>query len=296
MHSLYQPSSLRKVEGNTTGCTETIKELLKDGGWGGAGTIRSTKSSKEFKVNAKKTDSQYALDMFRASLTPQTDHLEANTHPEVSYYPPFQFHMSLRSLSSTLTNQPVSANIAESKSMNIMEKKMILGRTKHETNLNIQLKMQAGNSGPSRSTGKAHRRFHSVTAIKEDKQTSRKPKPYPIGLELISSPLRPHVLAKNCLRLWRPLAGSCCEPDRILKSTTTEEDVRRVFEVLNEAWAESTKETYGTGLLIFHAFCDFRHITESERAPVSHSVLEAFVAAIAGAYSKSAIENFLAGI
>lgn len=49
-------------------------------------------------------------------------------------------------------------------------------------------------------------------------------------------------------------------------------------------------------LPLFHIFCDYRGVSEELRAPVTQDVLEAFVAALAGAYLKSAIENFLAGV
>lgn len=65
---------------------------------------------------------------------------------------------------------------------------------------------------------------------------------------------------------------------------------------MNKAWALSTKKTYGIGLLIFHGFCNYWNILEQARAPVTVEVLEAFMAVLAGAYLKSAIENFLAGI
>ncbi|KAF8127713.1 hypothetical protein EV363DRAFT_1144049, partial [Boletus edulis] len=57
-----------------------------------------------------------------------------------------------------------------------------------------------------------------------------------------------------------------------------------------------TKETYGTGLLIFHVFCDLNAIAEDHRCPASHRLISAFLASCAGAYSGSALSNSVAGI
>lgn len=65
---------------------------------------------------------------------------------------------------------------------------------------------------------------------------------------------------------------------------------------MGSAWAQSTKETYGAGLLVFHVYCDLHHIEETKRCPVSPNLLLEFLASCAGAYSGSAIANFAAGI
>jgi hypothetical protein len=41
-------------------------------------------------------------------------------------------------------------------------------------------------------------------------------------------------------------------------------DLKRIRDVLVHAWAEGTRETYRSGLLAFHVFCDARGITESD--------------------------------
>jgi hypothetical protein len=54
--------------------------------------------------------------------------------------------------------------------------------------------------------------------------------------------------------------------------------------------------TYGSGLLIYHLFCDSINLPEEQRAPASTGTIQAFLASVAGAYSKSAINNYLSGI
>lgn len=55
---------------------------------------------------------------------------------------------------------------------------------------------------------------------------------------------------------------------------------------------ESTRELYGTGLLVFHVYCDTKNIPDGQRAPVSQNLLAAFVSSCAGAYSGSTISNY----
>ncbi|KIJ10176.1 hypothetical protein PAXINDRAFT_86448, partial [Paxillus involutus ATCC 200175] len=62
------------------------------------------------------------------------------------------------------------------------------------------------------------------------------------------------------------------------------------------AWADSTKETYGSGLLAFHIFCDHKSIPESDRTPTIPSVISAFISALVGSYSGSAVSNYVSGI
>jgi len=126
------------------------------------------------------------------------------------------------------------------------------------------------------------------------------PQSYRPNLTPRSSHLRPHCLARDRLRLWVPVGGST----RQLASTTgdsnthevSDEQLNRILEVMGSAWAQSTKETYGAGLLVFHVYCDLMLIEENKRCPVSSNLLLEFLSSCAGAYSGSAIANYAAGI
>ncbi|KAG2051891.1 hypothetical protein BDR06DRAFT_983376 [Suillus hirtellus] len=56
------------------------------------------------------------------------------------------------------------------------------------------------------------------------------------------------------------------------------------------------KETYGVGLLVFHMYCDLNYVEEDKRCPVNPNLLLEFLSSCTGAYSGSAIANFMAGI
>ena len=78
--------------------------------------------------------------------------------------------------------------------------------------------------------------------------------------------------------------------------TVSEAALNRILEVIGASWADSTKELYSTGLLIFHVCCDINHIPELERCPISQALPLSFLSSCAGAYSGSAIANYAAGI
>ncbi|EIN04802.1 hypothetical protein PUNSTDRAFT_138002 [Punctularia strigosozonata HHB-11173 SS5] len=63
-----------------------------------------------------------------------------------------------------------------------------------------------------------------------------------------------------------------------------------------QALAPSTAETYGAGLVAFHAFCDERQIAEEQRTPASATLMLAFLAALAGLYAGSTVANYFYGV
>jgi hypothetical protein len=63
-----------------------------------------------------------------------------------------------------------------------------------------------------------------------------------------------------------------------------------------QAWEEGTWESYGSGLLMFHMYCDNKAIPEIQRAPVSKILLSAFISELVGAYSGKTISNYIYGV
>ena len=81
-----------------------------------------------------------------------------------------------------------------------------------------------------------------------------------------------------------------------MQSAVTEEDLDQILTVIGASWAESTKELYGTGLLVYHVYCNIHNIPDNHRAPVSQNLLSAFLASCAGSQSGSTIANYAAAI
>ncbi|TEB24860.1 hypothetical protein FA13DRAFT_1906060 [Coprinellus micaceus] len=127
------------------------------------------------------------------------------------------------------------------------------------------------------------------------KSTTR-PRPYPLTRTLILSPHRPHILARDRLRVWIPW----CARNQLDTDGTpinlAASDLERIREVLCEAWAVSTMEVYGSGLLTFHVFCDIRKLTERERVPARQVMIAAFISDLAGTYASSTIRNYVFGV
>lgn len=119
-----------------------------------------------------------------------------------------------------------------------------------------------------------------------------RPKPYRQELTPLPSALRPHCLAKDRLRLWRPSAAQA-DRDGI---AWTDQEFDRLIHVTNLSWGQGTRETYGAGLLIYHIYCDMRSIAEDARCPVLPLTMSMFIASCAGSYSGSTLTNYTCGV
>ncbi|KAJ7369216.1 hypothetical protein DFH08DRAFT_675767, partial [Mycena albidolilacea] len=69
----------------------------------------------------------------------------------------------------------------------------------------------------------------------------------------------------------------------------------RTTNVITHAFAPGTLDTYGSGLLFYHCYCDARKIPEPQRAPASSDLIAACAASAAGNYAGGTVENYVAG-
>jgi hypothetical protein len=65
---------------------------------------------------------------------------------------------------------------------------------------------------------------------------------------------------------------------------------------MSNAWADSTRESYSSGILTYHVYCDKKGIPEDSRAPTSQPIISAFIASLAGSYSGATISNYVYGV
>ncbi|KAG2345618.1 hypothetical protein BDR05DRAFT_974959 [Suillus weaverae] len=91
----------------------------------------------------------------------------------------------------------------------------------------------------------------------------------------LPSSLRPHCLAKDRLHLWLPAS-----------SRDTRDKQGNI----------ATRETYGSGLLTFHVYCDSKMIPEHQRALVSNILISSFITSMAGHYSTKTIVNYVCDV
>jgi len=125
---------------------------------------------------------------------------------------------------------------------------------------------------------------------------NRHPAPYALSLTPAVSHLRPHCLAKERLRLWTPLNARNLLDTNGSPVNLPQEDLMRIRDVLAAAYADSTVGSYGSGLLVYHVYCDRKEIPEEQRSPVSNLLLSAFIATLCGAYAGGTIANYVNGV
>ena len=129
-----------------------------------------------------------------------------------------------------------------------------------------------------------------------DKETPSRPRDESPIPSLKPSPLRPHCSASDRIRLWKPANARHSLDDKGLPTNLNETDLARIKQVLDETLATNTRSTYGTGLLMFHIFCDRKNIEEQHRAPINPTVLASFISTLAGTYGGNTIRNYVYGI
>lgn len=105
----------------------------------------------------------------------------------------------------------------------------------------------------------------------------------------LASASRPHCLARERLQFWTPEQPRQSGPREHLSDA----DLDRILVVIVASYAASTRETYGSGLLVFHLFCDLRALPEAQRAPVDPTMMLAFIASCAGSYSGKTLATYV---
>lgn len=113
---------------------------------------------------------------------------------------------------------------------------------------------------------------------------------------LIPSGRRPDVPCRDRLQLWLPWCARHALDENGKPTNLTKADLDKILAVLLHAWADSTREVYGSGLLAYHVFCDRRGIPETHRAPASNTLIAAFIASLAGLYAATTIRNYVSGV
>jgi len=117
---------------------------------------------------------------------------------------------------------------------------------------------------------------------------------YPSNLTPNTSPLRPACQAAVRLRTWTPAQPTSSTGS--IPTSFTAEDHERIKDLLANAWQESTKISYMSGLLTYHVFCDRKNVDKLARAPTSTDLIIAFISTLVGTLAGSTINNYVSGI
>ncbi|KAF8965396.1 hypothetical protein BDZ97DRAFT_1658909 [Flammula alnicola] len=121
-------------------------------------------------------------------------------------------------------------------------------------------------------------------------------KRYREGLVPTPSQRRPHCASQDRLRLWLPSPP----PGGVATgyAPSTPEAAARILDLISSAWAPGTKSGYGTGLLVFHVFCDQKTppVPEHLRGPASDLLVLEFIACCAGTQRGKTLSNYAYGV
>ena len=63
----------------------------------------------------------------------------------------------------------------------------------------------------------------------------------------------------------------------MLEANPSPDDLTRIKTTITGARADASCELYGTGLLVFHIFCNSKDITEAQRAPAPPVLINTFI-------------------
>jgi hypothetical protein len=291
-HSSYQDYQER-----TSNYTATTGESSKDGGKAAAETDPPIPFFVESTSYQPLAAALSTLVTSQAKSTRPTIHHEASTRqpPSSSPYSTFQVNSHLSSQTSIQTHHTLNSTLANA----ILHPPRTQNLRKNTLNpQNTGLPMTNLNSG-TRSNSvrrKTNNNHGNRDNTLPPAPTSSTPAAYSINLTPRPSPLRPHCLGRERLRLWKPTQARSTQDEEGQLVNVTDSDLERILDVMSQAWEEGTRETYGSGLLMFHVYCDNKDIPELQRAPVSKILLSSFISELAGAYSGKTIANYVYGI
>lgn len=284
----------------TFSSTAITTELSKGGGTTGAETERSTKFSGEY-INSS---SKHHIPSHSIQFTSQANLTQQMHHPEVSILPtPYSSltsHSHPNSMVSSLT-LPLHTPHLNSDYTGKEDTPKPWRRSSAIRAGGIRKAYQSAltTTGSSTQTHTSHSqpsRFNTpLQPSSKNESKISKPQPYRPHLTPRVSPLRPHCLAGERLKLWQP-AGSSHPAGHGSGFTLSDEDVDRIINIMNVSWSKGTRETYGAGLLVYHVFCDMRQLPEAQRAPAAQPLILAFISSLAGSYSGSTLSNYVCSV
>jgi hypothetical protein len=260
---------------------ETTVVSSKGGGQVAAATAQPTSSSETYTTSLKRRPSPSTPSTFPVKKTRQMVPHGASTAQTLSFSNPSSYLPTSQASSQTSTMLP-----------------SLLSSVLYGNGGSCSHPLSSANEAripESLKPALAYRALHQPAPSSLSTRSSN-PAPYLKDLSPLPSVQRPHVLARDRLRLWLPLAPRNTLDQEGHPTNLTSADLERIREVMEDAWAGSTRETYGSGLLIFHVFCDKKNISEAQRAPASPILIASFIATLSGTYSGTAITNFVCGI
>lgn len=278
--SSQSPSSLsHQSAGRHTSSTVTTEVLSRGGGQVAAATVQptiysSTSTTSQTPLNALISRAMYPANPTQQTIPPVVYTLQTASYSLPSTSPPNSDH-------SLLILTPISQLMSSAFAA--------IGPQRSAPQSQNRPMLSSPYPSPHPSSVTTSSRVHPIGGLKRRAWNAPLPVPpadpqpltaYPAGLSIVSSPLRPRCPARDRLRLWLPVSSRTaldCNGDTVSVSSA---DIQRIHDVIVYAWAEGTLVTYASGLLVWHSFCDFKAIPETQRAPASNILIQSFLATL----------------
>ncbi|KAF8962778.1 hypothetical protein BDZ97DRAFT_1662452, partial [Flammula alnicola] len=123
------------------------------------------------------------------------------------------------------------------------------------------------------------------------------PKPYKPGLVPATANNRPHCLCTDRIHLWLPVAPNPASAP-VGYALSSPDIAARVLDLLSLAWTAETRSGYGTGLLVFHVFCDGKvpPVPDHLRGPASEALILEFIASCAASFAGDSVSVYVNGV
>ncbi|OAX36336.1 hypothetical protein K503DRAFT_772630 [Rhizopogon vinicolor AM-OR11-026] len=253
----------------------TIAGSSKDGGRVAAEAKPATKYSSVFIRSLPVPNAQFLQDTYQARTIQPTDLREGYTPPQACCFQKSQSPQSSTLSSPTYQTTPSLPNVNLPIAPNCFTQ-----WSKTMSNL---------------SSSNVHSSTENSNAEAKNSFRHRK-STYTHDLTPAPSILRPHCAAKDRLHLWIPTSSRSQRDAEGRIVPLTAADILRIQDVIVHAYAEGTRESYGSGLLVYHVFCDSKAIPEDQRAPASQILISSFISCMAGNYSGKTISNYVHGV
>lgn len=295
--SLSSPYFQAALQAQISKSLETTKVLSRAGGKEGAIILPQTRSSNSYMTKATVQASSSTPVTSQARTTLLMIHPMESMGPETSSYHPSPSHLHTGNWLSTLMKNLAQSSLAGPITGQLQSH--FQNPTKNPNNEQEQsstapLRVRQRSSLHKCKAG-SDAICHPATLPLPPPRNSR-PSPYSDNLRPLPSVLCPHVLARDRIRLWKPVTSRNNLDPNGHPTNLTALDLKRITDVMEIVWEPSTLEGYGSGLLTYHVWCDIRAIPEEQQAPLSPIIASAFVSTLAGAYSWKTIRNYLYGI
>ncbi|KAI5897477.1 uncharacterized protein SCHCODRAFT_02461006, partial [Schizophyllum commune H4-8] len=259
----------------------TTRESSTGGGTGAATTGKSTSSSAASTESLLRPQALSMPSMLRAPTTLPTSHPAASIPlPTYSSHPSKYRRLSNSTSLTTIALPPKP-------SLPVFGCAAHSGHTFPPQTRPRLVTTSRTSSSPTRDSG-AKRHFDAPVAPPLS-PTKARPRAYPSTLQLAPSILRPNCLARERLYAWHP--ASVCRA-----SSDAHLDTDRIATVMANGYADGTAETYGSGLLVYHVYCDLKGVAEEDRAPAAAILISSFAASLAGSYGGGTVANYVYGV